>query len=772
MLCMKKFRKRKMQSILIMFMVLFCAMLMTSSMVILTSLQKPYQDLQKETKAPNAKVYPLTPIVDNEASNWGEELERLSTVSRVVEVKRHTITQKVLHQGNQIEAFLALGKYNSQIYENIRYINQEGERVKGEGPKQGECFIPAVLANEYGILVGDKLVLSGGEQEDVFTVAAIFADPYSMNLSYQVEILVNEIPMNLGHEYYYAVYGTEDTNGTDIVVDYLNYNNGILDARFYSMEECMNNSSITEKILGGILLALSIIVFLVSSIMIRYMIKNALIQDNKTIAILKAIGYDTKDIMAIYLKFYLFIAATGSLIGIILSAFISNSFMKRAYANIGEVSSPNLMAPGIICILLINGVVYLQIYFVLNKMKKLKPVIALNGRETYLGVRKAKQHRWTEKLSFSPLGMALRMIQRDKKNTIYIILTCFVSIFMVNFALVAFSNIDSMTENNYYWIGFDKHDVSVTATSLEEFEAGCNILLEDPEVERVIKSNMEVGIIIKWQKGLGFAVVYETFEDIHMPVVKGRNPKYSDEVVLSNLLAIEMNKEIGDYIDIYLKEDIKASFLIVGTYQSFYNMGKGVRMLGSTFQENGVDIVYNEASVYLYPKVDANKFVEKYQEQFKNSLKIVVRDEKYGNIISNITEPQKVALGPFMALVVFIGGLNLLYIIYLKNCNNRKTYSIYKSIGYSANHLVHMNLWYVGIIAFLSMMISIPIFVIAFPKIMVLAMSVFGFEDYLVNYNIPIMMTGNLGAILVFLLAVLLSSKMLYENLITELNQE
>jgi putative ABC transport system permease protein len=735
-------------------------------MVILTSLQKPYEELQIETKAPTSKFYPFAK--DNQRiGEWKESLERLKTISQSTILKRHIVTEKMKYKGKEIEAFLSLVEYQQDVYGEVRLLDN-----KVEQPGKGECFIPAVLANEFGIKKGDQLTLLDGDMEYKYTIAGIYVDPYALSLSYNLEVLVDRIPEELRFENFLALYSEEGASGEDMILEYLDSKEGILDGRFYTVEEGMSNSSITEKILGGILLALSIIVFFVSSLMIRYMIKNALLQENKTIAIYKSIGYGNGDILRIYLTFYLFLTMTGSILGILMSTFLSGGFMKKAFSNIGEINSPELMLPGLICFLIINTVAFLQIYLVLSKLKQYRPVIALSGREYHLGLCKTKNFGWMEGLSFSPLGMAIRTIRRDKKNTIYMILTCIVSIYMVNFALLCFSNIDSMQKDNYYWIGFDQHEVSLTAINPKNFDEDCSKLRDDPRVERLIKNNFEVGVMIPWQKGMGYAIVYESYENLNMPLVRGRNPKYSDEIVVSNLVAQDLKKEIGDYMEVYLKEGKRVSFLIVGTYQSFYNMGRGVRLLGSAFTENDVALEYNEASIYLKPGTDRNEFIQSYEERFYDRMKIVKREDKFENIISNITEPQKMAIGPFMALVLFIGGLNLMYIVFLKNSNQRKTYSIYKSIGYHPRHLVKMNLWYIGMVAVVSMIITVPIFLSVFPKMMVLAMAAFGFEKYLVSYNVITLLIGNIGIILVFLFSVYLSSRNLYGNDISELGQE
>ncbi|MDD6769639.1 FtsX-like permease family protein [Inconstantimicrobium porci] len=136
---------------------------------------------------------------------------------------------------------------------------------------------------------------------------------------------------------------------------------------------------------------LSIIIFIVCIMMIKYMINHALMQDTKSIAVYKSIGYENKDVINLYMKFYLFLIGLGAMTGILSSPLLSNSFMNAAYTNIGEKSSARLFVPGAVCFAVIMILSFVQIIFILNKIKNMKPVIALNGREGELKTPKKKR---------------------------------------------------------------------------------------------------------------------------------------------------------------------------------------------------------------------------------------------------------------------------------------------------------------------------------------------------------------------------------------------
>lgn len=55
----KKIRKKKVQSIFIVLILMVCSMLMTSSFVIMTAGNAPYKELTEECRSPVLKIYPF-----------------------------------------------------------------------------------------------------------------------------------------------------------------------------------------------------------------------------------------------------------------------------------------------------------------------------------------------------------------------------------------------------------------------------------------------------------------------------------------------------------------------------------------------------------------------------------------------------------------------------------------------------------------------------------------------------------------------------------------
>lgn len=760
----KKLRNRKLQSILIVLIVMVCAMLMTSSLVIMTSWGSPYKELTEESKSPALKLYLFEKSYEN-ASKVKEKFERLEEVERVSMIEYNYLQDNLKFNDKEIEDFLNLVVYDERLHGNVRILEGDMNNLK-----KNECFIPAVFANKENIEIGDVLEISEGIS---YIVKGIYTEPYNMSISYDIEIIIHEMPQNIDSNYYLSVFTDTDLEGTELIDIYRESNNKILEGWGITLEGRISDNQMTEQIVGGILLAMSIIILLVSGIMIQYMIKNTLITDKKSVAIYKTLGYKNNLIIGIYMKFYSFLVLIGSALGAIGSKFISDSFTKVTFQNLGVNSSNGILTAGILCMGVIIFFVLLQVYLVLKKLKNIKPIEVFQGVNNVRGKRKSSR---ASTINFSPLSMAIRNIRRDKKNTIVIIITCIVSAFCVNFASTSFTLIKGMPDNNYYWLGFDKYDISMESINIDEFDNALKQVEDFEEVEKVVRSCSNYPVSIEWKKGIGDTIIssniYESYEGLEMSILKGRNPKYSNEIAIGNPVAKKLGKEVGDYIDIFFSNNQKVTLLISGTFQSFFNMGKSCRLLSSTLVENKIDFTYSDGSIYIKEGFIANNFINNHSNEFKDIAKFTHRVNKYENIMNAICGPQLAAIGPFMIMALILGGLNIVAIVYLKNKDNSKINSIYKAIGYSATHLLKANICYIFVIASVSILITVPLFVITFPRFMILSMSFFGFEEYLIAYDPVSFLLCNLFALLVFILSGLFSSKSLFDNPIAELTLE
>ena len=757
----KNFRNKKLQTSMVFLIIMLCSMLLTSSVSILKALDEPFKDFAKECNASSAIVYPYS-AKEEDTISLGKEFLRLNIVKKIEYLRTHYVTEELTCKGKKIDAFVKLTEYNDGIFGTSHYL--EGDRSIASNLKDDECIIPACLSNEYNIKVGDKIRLKLPSEEINYKVKGIFSDPYNTSTAFESNFLISKMPKGVVSQMYIKLYGKAGIKGSDIETAFREKHNGQLPAVIDTLENRIENSLIAGHLVGGVFLALGIVMLLVCLLIINFIIRNAMITDSKNIAVYKTIGYTSNDILKMYITFYFIVVSVASISGIVSSVFISDKILNSVFKNMGKVVTNNVLLPGSLTYALIIFFVLGTIYLIIGKTKKVKPIYALNGM-TNSSTKKKKQYKGNLKMQFSPFGIALRTLLRSKKSAIGIIVTCIITIFSINFAVISLDIANTMKDNNDYWLGIDKSDVLISVTDNSSFNKVESIINKDKRVSYYLNSNLDKAVAMKWKKGMSSTVMYcfifDNYNKAKLPVIKGRNPEASNEIAISTKEANDLNKTIGDYIEVLLDGNKKADLLVTGIFQSYFEMGSTSRVTKGLFTENNCPFSYNNISIHLKNKNDIKSFINDMKKNIGNSGNVTSRKEAFATIMNMIVKPQKSAIPPVIVLILVVGSVNIFCIVVLKNANSEKTNGIYKCLGYSTSHLILSNLYYVGMIAAVSMAIAIPLTTILYPNILIASLSRFGFLQYPVSYNVSHMIIANIGILFIFILSTLISSNSL-----------
>lgn len=768
----KNFRHKKLQTALMFLIIMLCSMLISASISILISLDKPFKDFVKECNSASGILYPYSQK-ERDVIALGEAFSKLPNVNRIEYGKVHYIEEEITSNDKKLEGFFRLAEYKDSIYGDIRFL--KGNKDAISELKDNECIIPACLSNKNNVNVGDKIKIKFSDGNVFYTVRGIYSEIYDMTTSYDSEILIKQLPKGVYENLNIRLYGKPGVTGEDIEQAYREKNDGQMNGHIITLEDTINVNKISGNIIGAIFLAIGIIMLVVSCIIINFMIQNLMITDAKVIAIYKTIGYNSGDILSVYLKFYFVITSVACILGGIASASISNIILSSVFKNMGKVISNNLLIPGAICYLVIVTLVIGMIYRIISKTKKVKPVYALNGM-TNSSTKKKKNYKGSLKFQFSAIGIALRGVMRNRKNSIMILITSIVTVFGINFGVISLDVANTLKDNNDYWLGVDKCDVMINVTDSNKNGKVEDIIKNDSRVSYVLNSNIATQVTMKWKKGMKLTTmkgfVFDDYSKAKLPITEGRNPENGNEVAISSKISKNLNKTIGDYIEIYLGGEKRVNLLITGIFQTYLELGDCCRLTTSVYRDNNYDFNYNYFSIYLKDKKQINSFIEDMKKSIGGNGNITARTEAFCSIMDMIVTPQKGAIPPVVALMLLVGGINIFCIVILRNTSNEKTNGIYKCLGYSTWHLICSNIYYVGILAVISIIIAVPMIILLYPSIMKVCLSMFGFIKYPVTYNYFHIALANIAVLIAFIISTLISSRSLKKVNVRDLVQE
>lgn len=755
---LKNFRNKKLQTLLIGLILLLCALLVSTSLSILLSLDEPLEQLVKECDSAFAVIYPYDEENEEEVYAVAKRLEALDEVTKTVCVRKHYVSEKLTGRDKEIETFTYLTEYDDEVFGNVRCV--EGNHKDFENLKTGECIIPACISVESNLKVGDDFTVHLPGENISYTIKGIYADVYSTSNAFSNYVFVKELPTQVSSEMEIRLYAKEDVLEEQILDSYKEAYGREMEGQMNTRSNAVESSLLAVRILGGILLAIGAIMLFTCCLIVNFVLRSIMTSDAKTIAIYKTIGYDNHTIRGFYTKFYCIVTTVGVWSGIFISREVTNRILDDLFANIGEQANVHVGKVGIgiygVILLLVLGTVYL----VTAQMRKMKPVHAL-GSISPTDTMKKKNYKGDYRGAFSPFGIALRMIMRDKKGTMGILLVAIVSVIGINFGLVSLDVALNMKENNDYWLGIDKCDVMITVSDGATAEEIEEKLVGDSNIQKTAVCCMNGVLIVEREtngkNAVVYPFVYEDFDAVDLSVVKGRNPESKDEIALAGKIAETLNKDVGDYVSLKMGTSSK-SFLITGLYQTYYSMGESCRLIGEAY--DGLPFAYDTVSVYLKDNHDVSGEVERIEKLIDGSGKVIPRTEQFASIMEMISTPQESAIPAVILMVVLIGSINIFCIIMLKNQKEVKINTIYKCLGYTSGHLMAANLWFVSLLALTSVVTAVPILLYFYPKIMKLTLgTMFGLLEYRVEYNMIHIMIGNIAVFLLFIISTFLSSR-------------
>lgn len=754
---LKNFRNRKLQTLLVGIIILLCALLLSTSMSILLSLREPMEQLVEECQSADALIYPNERENPQKVKEVAKRLEALDEVSKAKCLQVHYVTEKITSKDKEVTTFTNLTKYDADVFGKIRCV--EGSTEDFQNLQEDECIIPACISVDNDIMLGDTLTIHFPKEEISYTVKGIYADIYSTSNAFDNYILVKELPDQIPEEMLIRIYTTQLFTEEQILDCYEETYGHALEGQMNTKENALEASLLAVQILGGILLAIGVIMLFTCCLIINFVLRSIMTADAKTIAIYKTIGYDNYTIRNLYEKFYIVLTTLSVWIGVGVSVVVANQILNELFANIGMEANVKVGKTGLFIYVIILLLVLITVHLVTSRMKNMKPIHALGGMSP-TNTTKNQHFKGNYRFAFSPMGIASRMVMRDKKGAIGVLFVAIVSVIGINFGLVSLDVALNMKENNDYWLGVDKSDIMITVSSGATVEELLEELEEDGNIQKAVPCRMSGVLIVEREKNRKDAVVYPfvygDYEEVDMPIVEGRNPQNGKEIALAGKVAETLQKDVGDYITLNFGQFTK-SFLITGLYQTYYNLGESCRLTKDAFEE--VPFSYDTVSVYLNDNQDIPGEVERIEKLLNGSGNVIPRTEQFASIMEMISKPQESAIPVVILMVVLIGSINIFCIIMLKNQKEVKVNSIYKCLGYTSGHLMAANVCYVSLLAIVSILTAVPILLYLYPMIMKLTLgTMFGLLEYRVNYNMVHIILGNIAVFGIFMLSTFLSS--------------
>ena len=541
-------------------------------------------------------------------------------------------------------------------------------------PQNGEIFISYGLSQSLKAEKGDPFTVKTCKGEVTFTISGIVEEPiygspmigsektyisqedYDMFLEEYMD--EPESPYRyMDHVYMLMINGDGTLTDTELSKE-LNDECGIVDRSilYITSGEIQKMTMLFSNIGTKILVVFIILLTTIVCISLYNSISTSVRMDYTELGVLKSQGFTTGDIRLVYIFQYAIALIGGALVGVPLSVPLTR-YAGKQFIRITGILTYGDVSYGK-CVILALGlatVCLLAVTLALHKVGSISPVKAINGGSDDVYFSSLVNSKIRKKgLHFH---IALRQITSRINNYVgIIIITALLSFFMIGIA--------QMIKN----IGSDeitgiRDDIRIGAVSYENFEyADMDRVKEyigkecpDAKVSFLSYCDLMVDDIV-----YNVSVYDDVGIERSIKPIDGRVPKYDNEILLTDITAEELQKDIGDKVVVKSKESEK-EFIVVGRYQTLEETGRTALISYDGASELGCPV--DGFTVSSETLKDPKPLIDLLNDEFGD---ILTADEyKNSTVMETLSGSMDAILNLVIGLIYGVSALFAFFVIYM-----------------------------------------------------------------------------------------------------------
>ncbi|CEO08102.1 ABC transporter permease [Paraclostridium sordellii] len=619
----------------------------------------------------------------------------------------------------------------------------EGE--KRDRPSKGTIWVPNIIADYKHIKIGDKLRIKDGKEYKYLSVSALVNEsliPNSMVGSTNLYINKEDYKMfnNLVKSHFIGYNSSKEAE--DATKELSTYIGDSFEGLM--LDKWITNfvANSTSMITGAIGMSIALLIFIVSIIIIRFVLWSNILKEYKSIGVYKSIGYTSKQIRSIYLKSYGIVGIISITIGSFLSIGFINYMVNLSVKYIGIYEENNNNFTFIFLTIAIMSLVLItNIYLLLRRINKINPVEAFR-----VGVTSSKEKfkKSLIKDASLPLSMAINDIFKHKKQNLIIVTILSMVMYISAFIVSGNYSMENIAYNSWNVFGTIQGDIALDfPTGDESYDKALEELKNDSRILGVRECSFDVGQIVylditKYNIKNAQVITtlidnYESNEDFNVSIKEGRNPKSKNEIALTEQILKDANLEIGDYIRVKVLGDEK-SLLITGSYTSMMSNNYSMRMTLDIVPKDMRNSLLNlNLNATLKDKNDYDSVKKDYKEKYEVasvdiSPSLIVQTAK--SVVETITPVTRIILTGILIFSI----LNIINLIMMNNTDNRRKNAIMKSLGFSNKYIISRTSYRIIILTVISSLFGFTLNLIISKNIFKIAMS--GIDGLMIPYNL------------------------------------
>ncbi|MDD5934027.1 MAG: FtsX-like permease family protein [Clostridiales bacterium] len=623
--------------------------------------------------------------------------------------------------------FYQIEDYTNEIVDISIY---KGEETKA--PKDGEIWISKVFADLNDIKVGDLLTI----QHINYRVGAIVKNPLAPSSTVSImpafcnKNTYEKMKVNNGD--IHMVFLTSDKEGVEYSNEFVKT---VLKDQpesisyVESRKEKLDSIHIIGLLFGGIGAIASIMIFVVSLVIVKYIIKSNISKEYHVIGIYKALGDSNKKIQGIYLKSFSLIGMIGISLGAVVGILIANFMYRSLLGNLTNVGFTYLTV-----IVILGTIVALMLVLIVslrssvNIVRKISPVEALRMGMTST---KKKLTRSVIKNAHSPFAVAVNEIAKYKWNSILVIFLLSVSFFLSLFFINMKNSMEKSSEHGDKWFSIPKADATISGTMSDEL---AEYLQTSDYVASYQKGNVLVNFDFAGPEDANIdfkSLMCSIFDDpstetTKIPYASGRAPQNAHEIAFTRVILKDSPYQVGDYITMTIN-GYQDAFLITGMFDSMMN-NKRATILQSDIYEQFSNSEQDNIT-YMFVKLNDSVPYDEFVTDITNHVDGIsvnqVLPEIKAAADSVVTMARPICLVLVLVFILF-SIINIINLLAMEQINHRTLYGILKSLGFSNAYICMKSTIKIMLLTIVSVAIALTAFLASFQKLFLLGAGVDG----------------------------------------------
>lgn len=697
-------KKKKGNAILLFIMIAFAVMLLYVGISVLTNL---YKNIDERNSLINGADFMLISSSNNESEILNEISNAKGVEYAESEEGLYQPNVEFYNNGEETDESTKIDYY-FQNKDNAREISIINVIDEGTEWTHDSIILPYYMKVGLGYKTGDIISLEINNTVYNFTVYGFMDDimfSTPTNISSERVFVDNDMFVELATNckqkvtIYKAVLN-EGINQEDFestmdeqleisIPDYADSSNTILN---YSTMR--TGTSISALIFMGVLTVFAILLILIAMIVINFNINNSIEMNIKNIGILQAMGYTSRQLITATIIEIMIIGVIGMVTGLFFARASSNIIGGIIAASIGMVWSVSFDAVSAMYSILITFMmIFVATFISALKYRKINVLDALrngirnhNFKKNYVNLHKTRL----------PLNIALgiKNIFSFKTKNIVVIMIIALLTFCSNASLSMFQNFVQDKSNLLNITGFEVPAIGISFDNvgeyskqdIEDIEKRISVMAGVKEIKQYTSYDMTCS-----SKSSSESLNCDVYDNTNLYVdniVEGQRPQNSDEIMLSTVMAKQLNVSIGDIVYLQMNGNRK-DFIVCGLFQGINHLGKkalinfdGIRRFDDTIlpsmlyvYSSDLDSLDDLISAIKSEVKDENVTVTNFNDYISASIDSVISIMKIFSYIIIV------AVGLVIALV-------MIFLVKAQLTRDIRQYGIYKALGYTTAQLL------------------------------------------------------------------------------------